>query len=174
MNYISKIFLLIFIFRIFAFPKQPMIFFSVGIKCSQNGISKIYAETSYWPINPERFPSIPAGIGVDAGIEIGKIIEIYGEAEWGLGLLGYSHGLYYRIPLSLQYGNSYGQRGKLWFTCLPFYILFPESYSSYYAFYMAIDLDYENRDFSQWSFFINYHNIDWWQGSGCLMAGGLC
>jgi len=165
-----RLFTLLAVFVSITYAKQPMIFFSVGIKLSQKGISKIYAETSSWLITPK----IPMGIGADAGIEIGKSIEIYGETEVGWGFLGYSHGLYYRIPLSLHYGNSYGQRGKLWFIFLPIYLL-DNAYSSSHTFYAAIDLDYENRDFEQYSLFINFHNKGIGRlSSTCVMPGDVC
>lgn len=74
-----------------------------GLKFNSSEV-KLYSEVSYWPGLP---------VGVDAGLEIGnKNVETYFEGQTGIGLLGYSHGVYYRIPYSSK--SYFGQRGKIW------------------------------------------------------------
>jgi len=100
-----KIFLLILILVGFSVAKISHIhFFSIGVRIfpSKDDI-RFYVETSCW---------VPFA-GVDTGIEIGRYnIELYGEAETGIGVLGYSHGLYYGIPYG--FNNYYGWRGRFW------------------------------------------------------------
>jgi hypothetical protein len=96
--------------------------FSIGIKVfpSSNDV-RFYAETSFWTL---------CFCGVDTGIEIGvKSVELYGEAQVGMGVLGYSHGLYYRFPYSAN--NHYGWRGKLW---------------AGLVYYASIDFDYTKNE----------------------------
>jgi hypothetical protein len=78
--------------------------FSVGVRIfPSNNDVRFYAETSCW---------MPF-VGADTGVEIGThSIELYGEAQAGIGVLGYSHGLYYRFPYGLN--NYYGWRGRIW------------------------------------------------------------
>ena len=105
MNYFLKIFLIICAMNSFVLAKVPFVqFFSVGIKVfPSNNDVRFYAETSLWSY-----------VGADAGIEIGtQSVEFYGEAQVGIGFLGYSHGLYYRIPYDYR-ESFYGWRGKAW------------------------------------------------------------
>jgi len=101
-------FLSILLLNSLAFAQPPikvLQLFSIGVKVFPSGNEvKLYVETSFWT---------PYFLGADTGIEIsGKNIELYGEAQAGAGILGYSHGFYYRFPYGL---NSYvGMRGKLW------------------------------------------------------------
>lgn len=120
-NLILAVFLLNFLAS--AQPSMKIAqFLSAGIKIfpSSNDV-RFYVETSVWT---------PYFLGADTGIEIGvKNIELYGEAQTGVGLLGYSHGLYYRFPYSSS--NYYGWRGKLW---------------AGFGYYASIDFDYTQNE----------------------------
>jgi hypothetical protein len=113
-----KILLLILILAGFALAKIPCLnFFSFGARIfPSNNDVRFYVETSCW---------VPF-VGIDTGIEIGTHnIELYGEAEAGIGFFGYSHGLYYRFPYGAN--NYYGWRGRFW---------------AGIAYYASFDLDY--------------------------------